>query len=357
MKNGGEKEKIKLGGLALWIGRLVLISATVLLWLWLVNIILDLINTEIDPWITVGVRVVGSILFGLLMLFTARAVLSFFIKLYRLIEKSLSHYSGKQILMGSIGLMLGLGIVLIVNLIFPVPLPVNIVLGVVLGFIGMMLGARRLSEVFGGSPPALAPEPPATVDRPCLLDSSAIIDGRILDLAKAGLIDGALVVPAFILSELRHITDNPDILKRNRGKRGLDVIEALRRESGATVLMDDTDYDEGDADTKLLRLAKAKNGKIVTNDYNLNKVAALKEIKVLNINELANAIKPVALPGEKLKLKLVKEGKEPGQAVGYLADGTMIVAENGGPLIGREVEVTITTALQTAAGRIIFGRI
>jgi uncharacterized protein YacL len=121
--------------------------------------------------------------------------------------------------------------------------------------------------------------------------------------------------------------------------------------------MDETAYDEGDADAKLLRLAKERNAKLVTNDYNLNKVAVLKEIRVLNLNELANAIKPVVLPGEKLKLKLVKEGKEYGQAVGYLPDGTMIVVENGGKMIGNEVEATITTALQTAAGRIIFGRI
>ncbi|GHU98613.1 PIN/TRAM domain-containing protein [Clostridia bacterium] len=362
-----DKEKMSIGSLALWIGRIVLISAAALLWIWLVDNILVWTNRKtaagpnIDAWIVTLIKIAGSVLFGLILLFTARPILVSFVRLYRLIERSLANYSGRQILMGLAGLVLGLGLVLIVQLIFrDIPLPVTIVLSVVLGFIGLMLGARRMSEVFGGphaAAPAAPAEVPAPVDRPLILDSSAIIDGRILDLAKTGFFDGALIVPAFILAELRHITDNPDLLKRNRGKRGLDVIEALRQEKAVRVVMDETDYEEGDADARLLRLAKERGGKIVTNDYNLNKIASLKEIRVFNINELANAIKPVVLPGEKLKLKLVKEGKESGQAVGYLADGTMIVVENGGKLLGQEVEATITTALQTAAGRIIFGRI
>lgn len=359
MKRGG-KEKINIAPLALWIGRLVLVTAVVVLWIWLADLIIGWADLNLKPWIVIVAKISGGLLFGVIVLLTSRPIIVSIVGLYRLIEKALTHYSGKQILMGLTGLLIGLSIVLLINLIFGpnnIPLPITIILSVILGFIGLMLGTRRMSEVFGGGEKAGDAKPTAPVDRPCVLDSSAIIDGRITDLAKAGFIDGALVVPAFILAELRHITDNPDPLKRNRGKRGLDVIEALKQEKSVTVVMDETDYDEGDVDAKLLRLAKDMNAKIVTNDYNLNKIAALRELRVLNINELANAIKPVVLPGEALTLKLVKEGKEPGQAVGYLADGTMIVVENGGKDIGREVAVTITTSLQTAAGRIIFGRI
>ncbi len=190
-----------------------------------------------------------------------------------------------------------------------------------------------------------------------LLDTSVIIDGRIADICETGFIDGILLIPEFVLEELQHIADSSDALKRVRGRRGLDILQRIRTESKMKVEITSQDFDDiAEVDSKLVRLAQVVGGKLITNDFNLNKVAELRGVPVLNINELSNAVKPVVIPGESMRVSVVKEGKEPGQGVAYLDDGTMIVIENGRKYINNIIEVEVTSALQTAAGRMIFAK-
>jgi len=190
-----------------------------------------------------------------------------------------------------------------------------------------------------------------------ILDTSVIIDGRISDICKTGFVEGVLVIPNFVLEELRHIADSSDLLKRNRGRRGLDILNKIRKEFDLKVQIVDKDYDDVvEVDSKLVRLAQDMGGCIITNDYNLNKVAQLQGVNVLNINELANAVKPVVLPGEEMIVRVIKDGKEMGQGIGYLDDGTMIVVENGRKYMGQTISVLVTSVLQTAAGRMIFAK-
>lgn len=190
-----------------------------------------------------------------------------------------------------------------------------------------------------------------------VLDTSVIIDGRIMDICQAGFLEGELVVPAFVLEELRHIADSPDILKRNRGRRGLDILNKMQKEMGLPITISNRDFDDiAEVDSKLVKLAQILNGKIITNDFNLNKVCELQGVPVLNVNELANAVKPVVLPGEEMNAQIIKDGKEAGQGIAYLEDGTMIVVEGGRKHIGDTIEVLVTSVLQTAAGRMIFAR-
>ncbi len=191
--------------------------------------------------------------------------------------------------------------------------------------------------------------------RSVLLDTSVIIDGRIADISQTGFIEGTMLVPRFILDELQYIADSPDTLRRQRGRRGLDMLNKLQKESVVPIRITDMDVEDvKDADRKLVQLAKTLRCPIITNDYNLNRVAELQGVRVLNINELANAVKAVFLPGESLPLRLIQEGKETGQGVGYLDDGTMVVVENGRKYIGSTIEVVVTRVLQTVAGRMIF---
>ena len=191
--------------------------------------------------------------------------------------------------------------------------------------------------------------------QPKILDTSVIIDGRIADICKTGFIEGPLIIPAFVLEELRHIADSSDALKRNRGRRGLDILNRIQKELDINVEIVEKDFEElTEVDTKLLKLAQYMNGKVITNDYNLNKVAEFQRVPVLNINELANAVKPVVLPGEEMIVQVIKDGKEFGQGVAYLDDGTMIVVDGGKRYIGDTIEVVVTSVLQTAAGRMIF---
>lgn len=197
--------------------------------------------------------------------------------------------------------------------------------------------------------------------RPFLLDTSVIIDGRIADIAETQILESDLVVPRFVLAELQSIADSDDKLRRNRGRRGLDILDRLQRSKKIDFKILQTDLPTvehlTDVDAKLMALAEHMNGRIVTNDYNLNKISQLRGVDVININDLANAIKPVVLPGESLTVKVIKPGEDPGQGVGYLDDGTMIVAENGRDQIGRDITIMVTSVLQTSAGRMIFGRL
>lgn len=191
---------------------------------------------------------------------------------------------------------------------------------------------------------------------PKILDTSVIIDGRIGDICRAGFMEGKIVVPKFVLDELQFIADSSDILKRNRGRRGLDVLNRMRKELALLEIYEES-VEGANVDAKLIKLAQKINGSIVTNDFNLNKVAEFQGVKILNINELANALKPFVLPGEDLEVRILKEGKEAGQGIGYLDDGTMIVVESGRRLIGDNVTVQVTSILQTAAGKMIFAKL
>lgn len=190
-----------------------------------------------------------------------------------------------------------------------------------------------------------------------LLDTSVIIDGRIADICGTGFLDGKLLIPVFVLEELQHIADSADALKRVRGRRGLDILQKIRTESGLQVEIINQDFEDiTEVDSKLIRLGQQLGGKIVTNDYNLNKVSELQGVPVLNINDLSNAVKPVVIPGENMHVTVVKEGKEQGQGIAYLDDGTMIVIENGRYYLNKAIEVEVTSALQTSAGRMIFAK-
>ena len=270
----------------------------------------------------------------------------------------------RDLLIGTIGLFLGLLIANLVGLAFgsiPYIGPyVSVALSIVLGYIGMHLAITKKTEFIGwfhfrsenGSKNKRENE---AVGK--LLDTNVIIDGRIIDIYKSGFLEGPIIVPVFVLEELQKIADSSDVLKRNRGRRGLDILNHIKKSKDDIDIIAD-DFDEiSEVDSKLVKLAKMKGYKIVTNDYNLNKVAELQGISVLNINDLAIAVKPVVIPGEQIFVQLVKYGKEEGQGVAYLEDGTMIVVENGAQAIGKEVSVIITSVLQTAAGKMIFAKL
>jgi uncharacterized protein YacL len=190
-----------------------------------------------------------------------------------------------------------------------------------------------------------------------VLDTSVIIDGRIADVCETGFIDGTLLIPQFVLKELQLVADSADALKRNRGRRGLDILQKIQKMSGAEVIVSDLDFPEiREVDLKLIELARSLPGKIVTNDFNLNKVAQLRGVEVLNVNELANSLKPVVLPGETMKVFILKEGKEYNQGVAYLDDGTMVVVDNARKMISKTIDIIVTSVLQTTAGKMIFGR-
>src|SRR5436853_3704773 len=215
---------------------------------------------------------------------------------------------------------------------------------------GDMLNLSAMGGIFGGE------RPPKKTYK--ILDTSVVIDGRIADICETGFLDGTLVIPHFVLRELQQVADSADSLKRNRGRRGLDILQRIQKMAGISVQFVENDYPQTrEVDMKLIELAKELDGaKIVTNDFNLNKVAQLRGVEVLNINELANALKPVYLPGETMKVFILKEGKEFNQGIAYLDDGTMVVVDNARKMIGKTVESSVTSVLQTTAGKMIFGR-
>ncbi|MBN2282606.1 MAG: TRAM domain-containing protein [Deltaproteobacteria bacterium] len=223
----------------------------------------------------------------------------------------------------------------------------------IFGYLGLFLGAKKTEElniaVLGSH------ETEDECNKCRILDTSVIIDGRLADICDTGFIEGSLVVPRFVLDELQQIADSSDHMKRSRGRRGLDILNRMQKIPGIDVEIVDIDFPKlKGVDAKLVELAKRQEGKIVTNDYNLNKIAELQGIKILNVNELANALKPVVLPGETMVVKVIKEGKEQGQGVAYLDDGTMVIVDNGIRHQGKNVQVTVTSVLQTTAGRMIF---
>ena len=282
------------------------------------------------------------------------------------VEKSLSAMSTQDLIAGTLGLFLGLIIANLVGLAFgsvPYIGPyVSVALSIILGYLGMHLVVSKKSELAGW----LHLHAEGSFDKKKnkdhhtgkLLDTNVIIDGRVADIYRSGFLEGPIIVPVFVLEELQKIADSSDILKRNRGRRGLDILTHMRKNSKDDVIIVTNDFEDiSEVDSKLVKLAREKNYKIVTNDYNLNKVAELQGVAVLNINDLAIAVKPAVIPGEQIFVQLVKSGKEEGQGVAYLEDGTMIVVENGSQCIGKEVPVIITSVLQTSAGKMIFAKL
>jgi uncharacterized protein YacL len=220
----------------------------------------------------------------------------------------------------------------------------------IMGYLGLVLGSKKIEEsnIFN-----LLPAKDRSDYR--ILDTSVIIDGRIADICDTGFVDGNFVVPRFVLDELQYIADSSDSMKRSRGRRGLDILNRMQKSIGINIEVVDHDFPKiKGVDSKLIALAKKMSGTIITNDFNLNKVAELQGIKILNVNELANALKPVVLPGETMTVKIIKDGKEQGQGVAYLDDGTMIVVDNAQKYLGSSVDVVVTSVLQTTAGRMIF---
>jgi uncharacterized protein YacL len=226
----------------------------------------------------------------------------------------------------------------------------------VLPYLGLVLGSRKgewlepakFLSLFRDARPQ---------KRYKILDTSVIIDGRVAEIVETGFLDGTLVVPQFVLKELQSVADSADSLRRNRGRRGLDILHRIQKMSGVEVIVSDVDFPQvREVDLKLIELARTMLGSLVTNDFNLNKVAQLRGVEVLNINELANSLKPVVLPGELMNVFILKEGKEPTQGVAYLDDGTMVVVDNARSRIGRSLDIVVTSVLQTTAGRMIFGR-
>jgi uncharacterized protein YacL len=225
-----------------------------------------------------------------------------------------------------------------------------------LPYLGMVLGARR-GEWLEPSRLIALFRAAAPQRRYKVLDTSVIIDGRVADICETGFMDGTLVIPQFVLKELQLVADSADSMKRNRGRRGLDILQKIQKMSNIDVMISDVDFPEvREVDLKLIELARSLQGKIVTNDFNLNKVAQLRGVEVLNINELANSLKPVVLPGELMKVFILKEGKEYNQGVAYLDDGTMVVVDNARKMIGKTIDIVVTSVLQTTAGKMIFGR-
>jgi uncharacterized protein YacL len=288
------------------------------------------------------------------------------IKPLRTIRHQLRRMPVQQLVAGTIGLVVGL--IIAALLAFPLsllPAPFKQLLpflgALLFGYLGVIAMTARQQEVFnfirGYRSTEHEEESSSNLGPPVLLDTSVIIDGRVADISRTGFLNGELLVPTFILNELQHIADSPDTLRRNRGRRGLDILRRLQEESVSPVRIMDVDVDGvREVDDKLVLLAKQLHCAIVTNDFNLNRVAELQGVPVLNINELANAVKTVFLPGESLMVNVIQEGKETDQGVGYLDDGTMVVVENGRSYIGTNLETMVTKVLQTAAGRMLFAR-
>jgi len=280
------------------------------------------------------------------------------------LEQAIKRIPLKTILGSTLGLFVGLGIGKLASYPFDkylelpnLQIPLYIFFSAIFGYIGLVLGGKKMSEV--STPYFLDPvSKPGARMPPKILDTSVIIDGRIADIAETGFVEGTLIVPKFILEELQYIADSADDLRRTRGRRGLDILKRLQQQNPLRVEFTEDDVpNAAGADSKLVALGLKMRAKILTNDFNLHKVAELQGVEVLNINQLANALKPAVLPGECLQVQILREGKSQGQGVAYLDDGTMVVIENARRFIGKEVEVSVTSVLQTTAGRMIFSEI
>ena len=337
-------------------------------------------ETFLQPFAPVAVYAALCILCGLILFLLSKRVIKWMLQLGAMLERQWDAMPTQQIVLACIGLILGLAVAALINQLVLsaganlLTISFSAIIYVMLGTLGLQIGfrrykqdgkrlfhkwSRRRTELADTAAELMEDAPETdTVGTRKILDTSVIIDGRILDVVRTGFMEGELIAPQFVLAELQHIADSSDAMRRARGRRGLDVLGKLRQEKGVKVTVNLTDYDDvAEVDVKLLRLCQELGGVVVTNDYNLNKVAAVTGIRVLNINDLANAVKPMLMAGEELTVQITREGKEPGQGVAYLDDGTMIVVENGRRFVGENVPVVVTTVLQTSAGRMIFTRL
>lgn len=318
-----------------------------------------------------GIEIFIIILFALIFYLISIPVIKLVSRVVVDMENSLKGVPVSEMLWATLGLILGLIIAFLLSQplkLIPIPY-LGLILTVIIygscAYLGLRVGSvhrEELNDKFRNLIPvtkkAIKEKPLVKEDTTAkVLDTSVIIDGRVKEIALAGFLEGKLVVPVFVLEELQHIADSADSLKRNRGRRGLDILKAMQDSPDFDIEIFKGKYEDiKEVDSKLLKLTQELNGKIVTNDYNLNKVAVLQNIPVLNINELANAVKPVFLPGEEMEVAIVKEGKEHSQGLGYLDDGTMIVVENGKKYLGETITVIVTSILQTSAGKMIFAK-
>lgn len=325
----------------------------------------------------IAVLIVGT----LLGVFIGYLISSFILKqglvIAKRLERILTHIPNQELIAGTIGLLFGLIIANLIGVAFnqvPIIGPyIPIILSAIFGYSGLRLMARKGPEMYNNYVQQWSGDGTKKISRfkmfsthksdkasstPKLLDTSVIIDGRIKELCNTGFIEGPLMVPVFVLNELQIISDSADATKRNRGRRGLDILKDMQDANKVAIEVVEDDYDDlKEVDSKLMRLALDKHWKLMTNDFNLNKVARVQGIEVLNLNELANVLKPALIAGEWIRVQVMKEGKEVHQGVAYLDDGTMIVVEDGKPYVGQNVEVMVTSILQTSAGRMIFARV
>ncbi|KKK37024.1 hypothetical protein WQ57_15790 [Mesobacillus campisalis] len=315
-----------------------------------------------NPYVS---AVLGALIFYLISFWAVDPVTNF----VKWAEESLIKAPITDVLFGSIGLFFGLLVAFLIGFALnAVQVPIvntvaPILLTLLFGYLGFQVGFKKRDELLGlfskgkkkGSEEEETEKEAEGTWK--ILDTSVIIDGRIADICKTGFLEGIIVIPQFVLGELQHIADSSDALKRNRGRRGLDILNRIQKELAIKVQVYEGDFDEiNEVDSKLVKLAKLTNGVVVTNDFNLNKVCELQGVPVLNINDLANAVKPVVLPGEELSIQVIKDGKEHNQGIAYLDDGTMIVVEEGRDYIGKRIDVLVTSVLQTSAGRMIFAK-
>ncbi|MGH2319663.1 PIN/TRAM domain-containing protein [Planococcus sp. 4-30] len=328
----------------------------------------ELIPLLDNPWISnpYVAAIVGALVFFLLSLLFVDSLINFM----KWMEEKLLHAPTPDLLFGTVGMIIGLVVAFLIGFALStvdIPLVATIaplVLSVMLGYLGFQVGFQKREEMLTMlTPSKFTPVKKLEVEEPVekvsykLLDTSVIIDGRIADISATGFMEGTFVVPQFVLSELQHIADSSDTLKRTRGRRGLDILKRLQSERVDAIMITEENFDEvSEVDLKLMRAAKKMGGQVVTNDFNLNKVCELHNVPVLNINDLANAVKPVVIPGEDMHVVVIKDGKEQNQGVAYLDDGTMIVIEDGKGFIGQAINVTVTSVLQTSAGRMIFAK-
>src|SRR5690625_304573 len=334
--------------------------------------IVRLLNFTGTEWMTS--QYLGSVLGAIILFLISYLLVDNIVDFLKWIEDGLIKVPVGDLFFGSLGLVLGLLIAYFINLPIQeinlkiVSQVVPLLLTVLLGYLGFQVGFRRREEftnLINLSRKEKAKQEPAEEEtgketfrsKPKVLDTSVIIDGRIADICQTKFLEGPIVIPQFVLGELQHIADSSDVLKRNRGRRGLDILNRIQKDLPVEVEIYEGDFEDiPEVDSKLIRLAKEMDGVLVTNDYNLNKVSDLQGVRVLNINDLANAVKPVVLPGEELVVQVIKDGKEEKQGIAYLDDGTMIVVEEGKDYIGKSIEVLITSVLQTSAGRMIFAK-
>ncbi|MBM7573117.1 PIN domain-containing protein [Aquibacillus albus] len=312
---------------------------------------------------------IGLVLGAIILFLLTFWIVDYFVNFLRWVEDVLIKAPVADLFFGSLGIIVGLVIAFLINIpiqdiqIQVVSQVVPIFSTVLLGYFGFQVGFTRRDEFLNALTKKEKKKTADDVDdqeeqsRVKILDTSVIIDGRIADICQTSFLEGTIIIPQFVLEELQHIADSSDVLKRNRGRRGLDVLNRMQKDLPVNVEIYEGDFEDiQEVDSKLVKLAKVINGIVVTNDFNLNKVCEFQNVQVLNINDLANAVKPVVLPGEELTVQVIKDGKEQNQGVAYLDDGTMIVVEEGKDYIGKTIEVLITSVLQTSAGRMIFAK-